>query len=153
MPRGFLSCFCFVWGIDARQTHKREMSMVRAPFGGESSTGSIYIEQVGWGEHEGRATELRHIQVKLLNWHSFHWLTELFRSSPSSNMGRDPKRAPRRTPRTPFDDASQVYEVEANEAKRREGGNTCVIFWVILKHVTNVTDNRVGNSNYLLVWL
>jgi hypothetical protein len=38
-------------------------------------------------------------------------------------MSRNLRRASR-TPQTPFDNASQVYEVEAIEAKRRKGGNT-----------------------------
>ena len=38
-------------------------------------------------------------------------------------MSRNLRRASR-TPQTPFDNASQVYEVEAIQAKRRKGGNT-----------------------------
>ena len=38
-------------------------------------------------------------------------------------MSRNLRRASR-TPQTPFDNASQVYEVEAIEAKLRKGGNT-----------------------------
>jgi hypothetical protein len=39
-------------------------------------------------------------------------------------MTRSTRRASTRTPQTPFDNASQVYEVQAIEAKRRKGGNT-----------------------------
>ena len=117
---------CFHWFLFALwltlvrlKLTKEKWSLVRAQCGWVLLI--LYVNRF----HEAKTKDVRRkgrAQLRAAQL-PFVCLTQLFRSCVThpSIMTRNLRRASR-TPQTPFDNASQVYEVEAIEAKRRKGG-------------------------------